>query len=659
MRKFIWVIVMIKFIEAQVIITHNNWPYGQDQIGNHWQWYANASSSPVSVNMDSLINQTNVWHFETGPTAQIWKSTLLSLSQVPGTPPPGSQFAEKQEIPGNPVNYMYESENQIAMYVYGFYNTSYGQINYSPYWIPYKFPMQLGAKWTSSFSWEYMGITIYETYEDTIIKEGTLYLPSPLGGPYPCLVIRQRYHAHDDYGFINEWRWIYEWVVPDLGSAAVIVSQSPEMNPYFTIAEHYIRLKSATLNETSPPTFSNTQLIPLSCYGPFIVKSKITDPSGIYTDSLYYKFSSGGWIRVYHDSVINDVYYFKIPQVTPPETVNYYLVAKDNSVNQNRGTDPQGAPINTYSFYFINPEQDTFPPKFSQTTIWPDTAFAGPYPVKSTIIDSGGCIDFALIYYRIGGSGSYTAKFPDSVRQNVYHFTIPSVTPPTIVEYYLMAVDYSYNGNIGYDPPNAPDSVYKFNVIDNLPPTFTGTTVWPDTAFNGPFPVKSIIKDPAGIAWARIYFKIHINPWDSLPYDSVKGDTFHFHIPPITQTSVIRYYLKAADNNQNIGRDPANPNQYYQFIASYVEIEEGKEFIKELTFEIDKDHNKIILFVPEKRRISLKIYNPAGRIRETLVDAELDKGIYTFKIGKLQKGIYFVILNSKNKNKKEKILILR
>jgi len=655
MKKLLCLII-VSGLNAQVIITHSNWPYGVDQIGNQWQWYAN--SSPVPVNMDSIINQTNEWHFETGPTAQTWSSTLIDLSGAPGNPPPGSQYAEKQQVPGQGISYMYEAENSNAMYVFGFYNSSYGQINYSPYWIPYKFPMQLGSYWTSNFSWEFYGDVVYEEYEDTIVKEGTIYLPQPLGGPYPCLVIRQKYHAYDDYGIINEYRYIYEWVVPELGSAAVIVSQSPEFNPYFTIAEYYIRLKSAILNETYPPIFSETQIIPQSCYGPFIIKSKITDPSGIWKDSLYYKFSTGGWVSVTHDSVIGDVYYFKIPEVTPPETVNWYLVAYDNSVNHNRGTDPEGAPINTYSFHFIDPLQDTFPPQFYETTVWTDTPYAGPYPVKSIIIDSGGCVDIALLYYRIGGSGSYTAKLPDSVRQNEYYFTIPSVIPPTVVEYYLLATDYSYNSNVGFDPPNAPDSVYKFNVIDNVPPTFTGTTVWPDTAFNGPYPVKSIIKDPAGIAWARIYFKIHINPWDSLPYDSVIGDTFHFHIPPITSPGsyLIRYYLMAADNNDNIGRDPASG--WYQFIATYVGIEEeGK--IKELSFKISKDKREIILFVPKKEKISLKIYDVLGRVRENIFDGEIERGIYTFKLNRIEKGVYFILLKSKSKNIKEKILLMR
>lgn len=655
MKRFL-VIIISGILNAQVVITHLNWPYGTDQIGNQWQWYAN--SSPVYVNMDSIINAVNEWHFETGPTAQTWISTLVDLSNVPGNPPPGSQYGEKQQIPGQPITYMYEAENSNAMYVFGFYNSSYGQINYSPFWIPYKFPMQLGSYWESNFSWDFYGDVIYEEYKDTILKEGTIYLPDPLGGPYPCLVIRQRYHAYDDYGMLNEYRYIYEWVVPELGSAVTIMSQSPEFNPYFTIAEYYIRLKSATLNETYPPIFSETEIIPQSCYGPFIIKSKITDPSGIWKDSLYYKFSSGGWIRVPHDSVSGNLYYFKIPEVTPPETINFYLVAYDNSVNHNRGTDPENAPINTYSFHFIDPAQDTFPPKFYQTTIWPDTTYAGPYPIKSIITDSGGCVDIALLYYRIGGSGNYTARIPDSVKQNIYYFTIPSVIPPTVVEYYLVASDYSYNGNVGYDPPNAPDSVYKFNVIDNVPPTFTGTTVWPDTAFNGPFPVKSIIKDPAGILWARIYFKIQFNPWDSLPYDSVLGDTFYFHIPPITQTSIIRYYLKASDNNNNVGRDPSNPNQYYQFIATYIGINEGMNF-KEISFEINKDKREIILFIPQKEKISFKIYDPTGRIRKNLYEGEIERGIYEFSFREITKGVYFIILYSKNKNIKEKILIMR
>ncbi|MEN3043939.1 MAG: T9SS type A sorting domain-containing protein [Candidatus Hydrothermales bacterium] len=656
MKKLI--LVVSGLLYAQTIITHTNWPYGLDQIGNQWQWYANAS--PVPVNMDSLINQTNVWHFETGPTARIWTSTLVPLSQVPGTPPPGSQFAEMQQIPGNPLTYMYESENSNAMFVYGFYNQSYGQIVFTPYWIPYDFPMQVGTKWISSFQWEYYGITVYEEYVDTVIKGGTLYLPDPLGGPYPCLVIRQKYRAWDDYGIINEHRYNYEWVVPNLGVAAFIGSQSPEYNPYFTVAEYYIRLKSATLNETSPPTFSDTRLLtPSSCYGPFVVRSKITDPAGILKDSLYYKISTGGWVRVYHDSVRNNFYYYTIPAVTPPVTVQYYLVAYDNSTNQNRGTDPQGAPINTYSFFFIDPQQDNYPPKFYGTTIWSDTSYAGPYPIKSTIKDSGGCVDLALLYYRIGGSGSYTAKLPDSVKQNTYYFKIPSVVPPTVVEYYLLAQDMSTNGNVGYDPQNAPSSVYRFNVLDRVPPTFIGTTVWRDTAFNGPFPVKSIIKDPAGIAHAKIYFKIHINPWDSLPSDSMRGDTFYFHIPPITQTSVIRYYLKAKDNNQNVGRDPANPTQFYQFIATYVNVEESFLKQKEISFEVNIKEKKLILFVPYNDFVSLRVYDAVGRTKKTFINGNINRGIYEFNFKGLKKGVYYFVLNSQKHKKIERILILR
>ncbi|MEM4314344.1 MAG: hypothetical protein QXM39_03570 [Thermoplasmata archaeon] len=657
MKKLIIIIVCILSLKSQTIINESNWPYGLNQIGNQWQWYAN--SSPIAVNMDSLINQTNVWHFETGPTAQVWTSTLLDLTNVPGNPPPGSQFAERQQITGQPLTYMYESENSNGMYVYGFYNQSYGQINYSPYWIPYKFPMQLGSNWITQYNWEFYGDVVHEEYKDSVVKEGTLYLPDPLGGPYPCLVIRQRYHAYDDYGIINEYRYIYEWVVPNLGSAATIMSQSPEMNPYFTTAERYIRLKSATLNEVSPPTFSQTELFSSSCYGPFIVKSKITDPSGIYTDSLYYKFSNTGWVRVYHDSVKNNVYYFTIPQVNPPVTCNYYIVAYDNSTNHNRGTDPQGAPLNTYSFFFIDPQQDNFPPKFYNTTVWHDTSYAGPYPVKSTIIDSGGCIDFALLYYRIGGSGPYNAKFPDSVKENTYYFKIPQVIPPTVIEYYLMAQDYSYNGNVGYDPQNAPNSVYMFNVIDNMPPSFTGTTVWRDTTFNGPFPVKSVIKDPAGIQWARIYFKIFTNPWDSLPYDSVKGDTFHFHIPPITQTSIIRYYLKAKDNNQNVGRDPSNPTQYYQFIANYVNVDENLVNRGELVFNEDIKNKKLYLFVPEEDFISLKIYKANGGLMKKILEGKVNRGVYEFSFKELKRGIYFIVLNSEKNKKIRKMLCVR
>ncbi len=664
--KMFIIIGIISTLGAQVIITDANWPYGLDQLGNQWEWYAN--SSPVSVNMDSLINQTTEWHFENGPTNEVWSSILVDLNQVPGTPPAGAQFAERQTLPGQPVSYMYEAENSTGMFVYGFYNVSYGDIYFIPYWIPYFFPLQLNQSWVSSFSWYYGGITIYETYQCSVVTEGTLFLPDPLGGPYPCLVIAQKYHAEDDFGIIQEDRWIYEWVVPDLGSAVTIMSQNPEFNPYFTIAERFIRMKSASLNETSPPVFSNTEVMsPSGCYGPFIVKSDINDPSGILTDSLYYRFTSGGgWQRVFHDSVVGETYYYTIPQVTPPDTVKYYLVAYDNSTNQNRGTDPENAPINYYSFYFIDPSNDFEPPVISGTTIWPDTTHAGPYPINSHIVDSGGCVDLALLYYRVGGTGSYTAIFPDTVIKDTYKFTIPQVTPPTLVEYYIMASDISNNSNVSTDPPNAPDSVYSFNVIDIIPPSFQGTTQWPDTAFNGPFPVKSIITDPAGISWARIYYRIQFNPWDSSSYDSVIGDTFHFTIPPINQTSVIRYYLKASDNNANIGRDPANPGEYYSFIATYVAVEESKEIPKKLELSVIpqnpiRNSLTLRLQIPKKSSVSLSIYDVAGSKAITPLNKPFSPGVYSISINTevFGQGVYFLVLKTPYKTLRQKIVIIK
>jgi hypothetical protein len=52
---------------------------------------------------------------------------------------------------------------------------------------------------------------------------------------------------------------------------------------------------------------------------------------------------------------------------------------------------------------------------------------------------------------------------PDSVPDDTTHyFTIPAVTPPKVIRYYIKAYDNSTNQNVSTDPPNAPNVVYEF-----------------------------------------------------------------------------------------------------------------------------------------------------------------------------------------------------
>ena len=106
-------------------------------------------------------------------------------------------------------------------------------------------------------------------------------------------------------------------------------------------------------------------------------------------------------------------------------------------------------------------------PDFANTTVWPDTDFAGPFPVSSTITDSTG-VGADSLFYRIGAS-PFTSVPHDSVLGDRFHFTIPQVSQTCTISYFLWAADsFSVVNNVDIwntDPLAAPEKeVYSFTV---------------------------------------------------------------------------------------------------------------------------------------------------------------------------------------------------
>lgn len=648
-KLFLVTLIINASLAVNVTIHWDEWPYGAECIGNWFKWWYNGNT-PVFC--PAFNPSDTIWDFASGSTAATSESYIMDKSQAQGNPPAIATYAEKQVLAGD-VSWGYESKDTSGtiqnMWFYGFF-ASGQQIDYDPpYYKVYQFPMQLGSAWSSEWTWNFMGVDIvHESRIISVIAQGWVRVPMDTTQWFPCLVMRIYMSTWDEFGMIDEEYIVHEWVSPIYGSLVTIQSQNHETNPGFTTAKYFFRMKEQYLaNDVFPPNFSQTTIIPSGYnFGPFHISSIITDQSGIHTDSIYYKIGSGSWQRLYSDSIIGDNFYFHIPQISNPDTVHYYLIAKDNSPNLNRGTDPQNAPAVHYKFYANDPANDHNPPAITNTAIWTDTTFLGPYLVSANIFDSCG-VDSAFLFYRFN-VGSWQIALPDSIRNSDYYFRIPEATPNTFIRYYLRAVDLSPNHNVALDPPSG---YYAFNVEDGIPPEFTNTTVWTDTNFAGPFPVQSLITDFSGIHSALIFFKLGTALWDSLSYDSVQGDTFYFHIPSISGSMAIRYYLKAFDGSSrlNMATDPPNaPNVTYIFYATVGinELLKTEQFPNRIYL---KSINPEELSFYSNDDYSLEVYNSVGQKVELIAKGK-GKGNNSIRFNsqKLGSGNYFLILKTKN-----------
>lgn len=634
-------LVSIGLMHGQLIISADDWPYGDDCIGNHWDWYRGQNSTWPGYEPDPA---DSIWDFTSGSTASTASSEIRPINESQGSPPAMATYAERQVL-GGEISWGWENKIASAMYLYGFYASGVNIYFSPPYRRPYLFAMLVGTNWTDIYSWDYSGITIYDTVYSEVIGQG--YVTVPEGGPYPCLVMRYFKSSYGEFmsvPVVDEDYIIYEWIVPDVGSCVTVQSQNKETNPFFTAYKDMFRLYYKSINETEPPLFTNTTIYGDGYNpGPYPVSSTITDASGIASDSLYYRFgSAGGFTPLPHDSVIGNDYHYTMPQNSGPypDTIYYYLAATDMAPSQNRGTDPPDAPGDSvFRFIVKDPADDHTPPEFINTTQWPDTSYTGPFPVSSTIIDSCGVAE-AYLYYRSGGSGPYSLAIADSVLEDTFYFTIPYVvSPPAFIEYYLEAVDASPNYNTGYDPPGAPVTVFSFNVQDYEGPVIENTRVWPDTGFAGPFDVWTDIYDNSGLGNTYLFYKIQTAPWDSVIPDSVVSDTTHyFTIPAVTPPRVIRYYVKAYDAsaNQNVATDPPGaPGVVYQFIANPPGIGESVRAVPACAYlkaaPNPAAHRCLLSFgVPVDGEASLVIYSITGARIKTVVDRFLTGGNYLY-----------------------------
>lgn len=104
--------------------------------------------------------------------------------------------------------------------------------------------------------------------------------------------------------------------------------------------------------------------------------------------------------------------------------------------------------------------EDTIPPLISNTKIWNDTNFTGPFPTSSNISDLFG-LKRKLLFYKFN-LGEWESIPPCDSILDKFIFLIPSVNPNTFIRYFIKAED--LRGNISLDPQGAPNITYGFLV---------------------------------------------------------------------------------------------------------------------------------------------------------------------------------------------------
>ncbi len=191
--------------------------------------------------------------------------------------------------------------------------------------------------------------------------------------------------------------------------------------------------------------------------------------------------------------------------------------------------------------------------------------------------------------------------------------------------------------------------------VDLTPPQVESTTIWPDTAFAGPFEVRTRVTDAfSGVASVVLYYRRQEDTtWIGVPMDTLGGGGFAAHIPAATRDNdTIRYYIEARDRAQppQTSTDPPGaPTAAYVFVARQVGVAEASSRLTRFAFSVKQEASGSVHFVlalPREGPVRLRVYDLTGREVQTLIDGTLPPGRYRLLFSPPAPGTYLYRLTT-------------
>jgi|UniRef100_A0A7V3RG77 hypothetical protein len=370
-----------------------------------------------------------------------------------------------------------------------------------------------------------------------------------------------------------------------------------------------IRIADTPPQDLQPPTIEHTPLEDTpDTLNDYIVNATITDPgSGVNPDSviLHYKIEGGNWTEVRMQEVGTDIYEATIPHQRYHTDIWYYIRAVDNAGN--------GANTATYEFEVTNAVliyYDDGQPYWIPGGLHIGDGMYVRFDFAPAGIDSGRLHKVKFFFSRAGNFDLKVYSIGTGGAPGQLIYTLPNLQSPGY-DWYTVEL---YNANIR----RTDGAIVGFTI---------GQPIGNDTV--------SCLMDPALNYQQNMWMYIN-GQWGN----PTSGGDFMIRLKVIPLPEV-----GIAESKPDNGR------------VSKLEL---------MPSILGRDNAIIRYQVPKDGRVRLKVYDPSGKLINTLVDEDRQSGAYTINWNcrdgsgrRVPNGVYFITLESESGSLTKKAVLLK
>ena len=297
------------------------------------------------------------------------------------------------------------------------------------------------------------------------------------------------------------------------------------------------------------------------------INATVTSPYDVQSVTLHYRINDGSWQTISMILVSGDLYSVTLGSFAVGDTIEYYVSAVDNSINHNEAINDNSGLY--YSFTIDS--SDNTGPAINDVVHSPSTPTElDTISINATVTDDSGIYNVTL-HYKIN-IGSWQTISMTLVSGDLYSVTLGSFAVGDIIEYYISAVDNSYNHNEATEDNGGLYYIILVGSSDNTGPAIDNIIHSPATPTElDTVIINATVTDDSTIHNVTLHYKINIGSWQTISMTLVSGDLYSVTIGSFAVGDTIEYYITAVDNSINYNEATEdNSGLYYSFTVSEV-----------------------------------------------------------------------------------------